>query len=96
VPSRPALSFPSELPLHRDPGSNARDLRPAITSVLIAASKLGVWVPTERIYELPDASFLCEYFGSVGKLLEDGQLNEARGEALSWKPFLDRTKAKPS
>jgi hypothetical protein len=75
---------------------NARDLRPAIMSVLISASKFGVWVPNDRIYELPDASFLCEYFGSVGKLLEDGHLEQARGEALSWKPFLDRAKPKPS
>ena len=74
---------------------NARDLKPAIASVLISARKLGVWVPNDRVYELPDASFLCEYFGSVGKLLEDGQLDQARGEALSWKPFLDRAKAKP-
>jgi hypothetical protein len=75
---------------------NARDLKPAIMSVLISARKFDVWVPNDRIYELPDASFLCEYFGSVGKLLEAGQLEEARGEALSWKPFLDRAKAKPS
>jgi hypothetical protein len=65
-------------------------------SVLISAGKFGVWVPNDRIYELPDASFLCEYFGSVGKLLEEGQLEQARGEALSWKPFLDRAKVKPS
>ena len=75
---------------------NARDLKPAIMSVLISARKLDVWVPNDRIYELPDASFLWEYFGSVGRLLEDGRLEEARGEAMSWKPFLDRAKAKPS
>jgi hypothetical protein len=75
---------------------NARDLKPAITSVLISAGKFGVWTPNDRIYELQDASFLCEYFGSVGKLLENGQLEEARGEALSWRPFLDRTKPKSS
>jgi len=71
---------------------NARDLKPAITSALIAAAKYGLWVPGERVYELPDPSFLCEYFKCVGKLLEDGHLKEARGEALSWKPFLDRAK----
>jgi hypothetical protein len=73
---------------------NARDLRPAIASALISARKFGLWVPGERMYELPDASFLHEYFKCVGKLLEDGHLNEARREALSWQPFLDR--AKPS
>jgi hypothetical protein len=73
---------------------NARDLRPAITSTFISARKFALWVPGERIYELPDASFLCEYFACVGKLLDDGRLEEARGEALSWRPFLDRAKSK--
>lgn len=73
---------------------NVRDLRPAITSTLIFARKFRLWVPGERIYELPDASFLCEYFNRVGKLLDDGRLEEARGEALSWRPFLDRAKPK--
>ena len=71
---------------------NARDLRPAIASALNSARKFQVWAPNERVYELPDASFLCEYFSGVGRLLEDGHLQEARGEALSWKPFLDRAK----
>jgi hypothetical protein len=71
---------------------NARDLKPAIMSALISAKKFGLWVPSERMYELPDASFLCEYFSCVGKLLEDGRLDEASREALSWKPFLDREK----
>lgn len=69
---------------------NARDLKPAITSACICAKKFGLWVPSERVYDLPDPSFLCEYFKCVGKLLELGHLDEARGEALSWKPFLDR------
>jgi hypothetical protein len=73
---------------------NARDLRPAIMSALMAAGKFGVWVPNERVYELPDATFLCEYFSCVGGLLQDGRLDEARGEALSWRPFLDRANAK--
>jgi hypothetical protein len=73
---------------------NARDLRPAITSALISAGKFGVWAPNERMYELPDATFLCEYFSCVGGLLHDGRLDEARREAVSWKPFLDRTNAK--
>ena len=73
---------------------NARDLRPAIASALSSARKFGLWVPGDRMYELPDASFLREYFKGVGKLLEDGHLNEARREAQSWQPFLDR--AKPS
>src|SRR5262249_49127439 len=71
---------------------NARDLRPAIALALTSARKFKLWVPNERIYELPDASFLCEYFSCVGKLLEDGQLQDAIREALSWKPFLDRAK----
>jgi hypothetical protein len=74
--------------------NNARDLKPAIISALISAKRFDLWVPSEGVYELPDASFLCEYFRSVGMLLENGHLEEARREALSWKRFLDR--AKPS
>jgi hypothetical protein len=44
------------------------------------------------VYQLPDASFLCEYFRSVGKLLEDGHFDKANSEARSWKPFLDKVK----
>jgi hypothetical protein len=75
---------------------NARELKPALTSVLITARKFALWAPGERLYDLPDASFLCEYFSCVGHLLEDGRLDEARREALSWKPFLDRANAKRS
>jgi hypothetical protein len=71
---------------------NVRDIRAAITSALVSASRFDLWVPSERVYELPDASFLCEYFRCVGMLLEDGRLDEASREALSWKPFLDRAK----
>ena len=73
--------------------NNALDLKPAIRSVLTSAHKFGLWVPNEHIYQLPDASFLCEYFKSVGKLLEDGYFDEANSEALSWKPFLDKAKS---
>ena len=71
---------------------NVRDLKPAILSALISANKFGLWVPNEHVYQLPDASFLCEYFKSVGNLLEDGYFDEANSEALSWKPFLDKAK----
>jgi hypothetical protein len=68
---------------------NVGDLKPAIMSALGSARKFHLWVPDQHVYQLPDASFLCEYFRCVGKLLEDGQFDKARGEALSWKPFLD-------
>ena len=71
---------------------NVRDLKPAILSAFISANKFGLWVPNEHVYQLPDASFLCEYFKCVGKLLEDGYFDEANSEALSWKPFLDKVK----
>ena len=71
---------------------NVRDLKPAILSVLIAAKKFDLWAPNEHVYQLPDASFLCEYFRSVGTLLEDGHFDKATSEALSWKPFLDKVK----
>ena len=67
---------------------NVRDLKPAITSAFGSARKFHLWVPDEHVYQLPDASFLCEYFRCVGKLLEDGQFDKANREALSWKPFL--------
>jgi hypothetical protein len=71
---------------------NVRDLKPAILSVFISAKKFDLWAPNEHVYQLPDASFLCEYFRCVGKLLEDGHFYEANNEALSWKPFLDKVK----
>ena len=37
-----------------------------ISYALISAKKFDLWVPDERVYELPDASFLCEYFGFIG------------------------------
>jgi hypothetical protein len=68
---------------------NVDDLKPAITSVLRSARKFHLWAPDQHVYQLPDASFLCEYFRCVGKLLEDGQFDKANREALSWQPFLD-------
>jgi hypothetical protein len=68
------------------------DLTPTIMSAFISAKKFDLWVPSERVYQLPDASFLCEYFRCVGRLLEDGHFDEANREALSWKPFLDKAK----
>ncbi|WP_057857079.1 hypothetical protein [Bradyrhizobium lablabi] len=68
---------------------NVRDLKPAILSAFLSARKFDLWVPNEHVYQLPDATFLCEYFRSVGKLLEDGQFDKANSEAFSWKPFLD-------
>jgi hypothetical protein len=71
---------------------NVRDLEPAILSAFVSARKFDLWVPNEHVYQLPDASFLCEYFRCVGKLLEDGHFDKANSEALSWKPFLDKAK----
>ena len=68
---------------------NVSDLKPAIMSAFGSARKLHLWVPDEHVYQLPDASFLCEYFRCVGKLLEDGQFDKANREARSWQPFLD-------
>ena len=69
---------------------NVRDLKPAIMSAFGSARKLHLWVPDDHVYQLPDASFLCEYFRCVGKLLEDGQFDKANSEAISWQPFLDK------
>jgi len=72
---------------------NARDIKPAMLSVLGAARKLDVWAPNEHVYQLPDATFLCEYLRCVGRFLEDGDFEEARREANSWRPFLDQGRA---
>ena len=69
---------------------NVRDLKPAMFSALSSAGKLGVWVPNEHVYQLPDATFLCEYLRCVGRFLEDGDFDAARKEALSWRPYLDK------
>jgi hypothetical protein len=72
---------------------NVHDLKPAILSVLSAARKLDVWAPNDHVYQLPDATFLCEYLRCVGKFLEDGDFEDARREANSWRPFLDQGRA---
>jgi len=69
---------------------NVRDLKSAVLSAFGSAKKFDLWAPDEQVYLLPDASFLCEYFRCVGKLLEDGHFDKARSEALSWRPFLDK------
>jgi hypothetical protein len=69
---------------------HARDLQPAMLSLFGSARKFDLWTPNERAFQLPDATFLCEYLRSVGKHLEDGDFDGARKEALSWKPFLDQ------
>lgn len=68
--------------------NNVREHKADILSALTSAKKFGLWVPDERVYQLPDASFLCEYFKFIGRLLEDGHFDRARREALAWKPFL--------
>ena len=73
--------------------NNIRDLKPDIVSAFISAEKFGLWVPGERAYQLPDASFLCEYLRFIGKLLEDGHFDEASREALAWKRYFERAKA---
>jgi hypothetical protein len=72
---------------------NVHDLKPAMLSVLSAARKLDVWAPNDHVYQLPDATFLCEYLRCVGRFLEDGDFEEARIEAQSWRPFLDQGRA---
>jgi hypothetical protein len=69
---------------------NVRDLKPAMLSLFVAARRFDLWAPNDRAFQLPDASFLCEYLRCVGKHLEDGGFDEARREALSWRPFLDK------
>ena len=70
------------------PGSpeSMNDLKPA----MLSARRFDLWAPNERAFQLPDATFLCEYLRCVGKHLEDGDFAEARKEALSWRPFLDQ------
>jgi len=74
------------------PGSpeSMNDFKPAMLSLFVAARRFDLWAPNERAFQLPDATFLCEYLRCVGKHLEDGDFAEARKEALSWRPFLDQ------
>jgi hypothetical protein len=72
---------------------NVGDLKPAIASAFGSARKFHLWVPDEHVYQLPDASFLCEYLRFIGKLLEDGHFDEANREALAWKRYFERAKA---
>ncbi len=69
---------------------NVRDLKPGMLSLFTAARRFELWTPGERAFQLPDATFLCEYLSCVGKHLEDGDFADARREALSWRPFLDQ------
>jgi hypothetical protein len=69
---------------------SVHDLKPAMLSMFASARNFDLWAPGERAFQLPDATFLCEYFRCVGKHLEDGDFDEARQEAQSWKPFLDQ------
>ena len=68
---------------------NVDDLKSAMLSVFASARKFDLWAPNERAFQLPDATFLCEYFRCVGRHLEDGNFDDAKSEALSWRPFLD-------
>src|SRR5207302_9881309 len=62
---------------------NVRDLKPAILSAFISVKKFDLWAPTEHVYQLPDASFLCEYFRCVGQLLESEHFDLATSHVLS-------------
>jgi hypothetical protein len=84
-------SLSDSLKIRTAPGwpDNVGDLKPAMTSAFSSARRFHLWAPDEHVYQLPDASFLCEYFRCVGKLLEEGEIDKANREALSWKPFLN-------
>ena len=62
------------------------------TGIRFLRRQIGLWVPGERAFQLSDASFLCEYLRLMGRLLEDGHFNEAKREALAWKPYLNKAK----
>ncbi|MGA7185138.1 MAG: hypothetical protein WBY67_17880 [Pseudolabrys sp.] len=78
--------------VHSEWPDHVRDLKPDIVSAFISAKKIGLWVPGERAFQLSDASFLCEYLRLMGRLLEDGHFDEAKREALAWKPYLNKAK----
>ena len=78
--------------VHSEWPDHVRDLKPDIASAFISAKKIGLWVPGERAFQLSGASFLCEYLRLMGRLLEDGHFDEAKREALAWKPYLNKAK----
>jgi hypothetical protein len=60
--------------------------RPQIMSCLITASKLGIWVPDQRLFTIEHgrAYFLIrDYLMHVGRLLRDGHFREAKDYAAN-------------
>ncbi len=69
----------------RNPTPQARS---QIMSCLTAASKLGIWVPDQRVFNLePGRAYgmIRDYLMHVGTLLKDGHFAEARRYAVNSK-----------
>src|SRR5262249_61037856 len=63
--------------------SNVRNLKPEIMSALISAKKFALWVPDERVYQFPGASFLCVYLKFFGTLLVVGHISDINCAAIT-------------
>ena len=62
--------------------------RPQIMSCFIAAGKLGIWVPDQRVFNLEPGrahGMIRDYLMHVGTLLKDGHFSEARRYAVNSK-----------
>ena len=71
--------------------SNLRDIHqgyPQIMSCFIAARKLGIWAPDQRIFNVPD-KLIIDYLSNVGTMLWDGHFREAKQEAVQSKAAFD-------
>jgi hypothetical protein len=78
------------------PRLGLHQLRPQIMSCLISASKLGIWVPDHRVFEiLPDftMNMITDYLTHVGTFLRDGNFSEAKQYALNSKANFNKALA---
>lgn len=67
-----------------------------IKSLFASATKLGLWVPDERIFRLPPpraSHEISDYLGHVGTMLKDGNFREAKLVAKNSKAAFDKAYA---
>jgi hypothetical protein len=78
---RQALGIEMRLLAYELPRLGLYELRPKIMSCLLTASKLGIWVPDQRVVEIhPDftTKMITDYLIHVGTLLKDEHFIEAK------------------
>jgi hypothetical protein len=72
------------------------EARPRIRSRFATATKLGLWVPDDRVFQLhPPYAYqeVSNYLRQVGRMLKDGNFREARQDAKKSKAAFDKAYA---